>query len=102
MLRVTANDGFHSTAAVSDVFTSIGRKPTVTILEPTARAVVTQGGTLLLQAAAYDDAGRRLDGKSVVWSDGRRRLGRGAALSVDDLQPGRRDAARHRPRRPRP
>ena len=87
--RVTVSDGFNAAIATSPRFHTLGAPPSITILSPRARTTISAGGALNLQAAAYADTGRRLTGRALVWSTGRRRLGTGAQLTVRSLAAGR-------------
>ena len=87
--RVTVSDGFNAAIATSPRFRALGAAPSITILSPRVHTTISAGGALNLQAAAYADTGRRLTGRSLVWSTGRQRLGTGAQLTVRSLAAGR-------------
>ena len=87
--RVTVSDGFNAAMATSPRFRALGAPPTITIVSPRARTRISAGGALNLEASAYADTGRRLTGRSLVWSTGRRRLGTGVQLTVLSLAAGR-------------
>ncbi len=87
-IRVRVLDGFHETAAVSGTFRSLGTPPQVEVLAPVAGAAQRADASVLLRAAAYDDAGRRLPPRSVTWRVGRRVVARGADAAAH-LPPGR-------------
>jgi hypothetical protein len=86
-IRVRANDGFHETAARSARFRSLGHKPHVRITSQGGAVGADQ--TVYLAGDAYDDQHLRLTGKRLQWFDGRRRIGRGPAISAEGLRPGR-------------
>ncbi len=86
--RVTVSDGFNAAIATSPRFRARGAAPSITILSPRAHTRVSAGGALNLDAAAYADTGRRLSGRSLVWSTGGRRLGTGSRLTVHSLAAG--------------
>ena len=88
-IRVRANDGFHETAARSARFRSVGHKPNVRITSPAGGTLVGADETVYLAGGAYDDQHLQLGGKRLQWFDGRRRLGRGPAISAAGLRPGR-------------
>jgi hypothetical protein len=89
-LRIRLNDGFNEGSAVSDRFVAVGRRPTVRILSPAAGSrQITSDAPLFLSGEAYDDAGRALRGKRLRWLEGRKLLGRGNAIAVRELRPGR-------------
>lgn len=87
-LRLRVSDGFDETWVVSKRLVAVGRPPQVDIASPTPRARFFSDGQIDLGATAYDDAGAFLDGKSVVWFDGSRRIATGRLASADGLEPG--------------
>jgi uncharacterized repeat protein (TIGR01451 family) len=88
-LRVTVNDGFNETVAVSERFSAVGAAPEVRIVEPEAGVSLYNYGTLNVFGEAYDDAGERLDPERLRWFDGDEPLGEGASLTLSGLEPGR-------------
>ncbi len=89
-LRVSANDGFDETAAVSGRFASAGAPPAVRILQPSKELRISADATLVAQGEAHDDAGRRLGGRRLTWRLGRRIVGRGQEIAATELPAGRR------------
>ena len=81
-VRVIVSDGFNSTKATSARFSVDGAPPTVRILSPAGGEVPVTGGRRLLLGTASDARDRLLDGRSLTWFAGRRRLGSGQRLSV--------------------
>lgn len=89
-VRVRVSDGFVETAAVSNIFTAVGRPPAVRIVSPAPRQRVLSDAQLYLEGSVYDDTGTRLRGSRLQWFAGARRLGRGSPLSVTGLPAGTR------------
>jgi hypothetical protein len=89
-LRVRANDGFNATAKTSGRFVSEGAPPVVSILAPVRGIPIRADATLVAEGDAYDDAGRRLGGRSLTWRLGARVVGHGRQVSKVDLPAGRR------------
>lgn len=87
-LRVTVSDGFHTATATSKPFRSPGAVPSVRILSPIGGARQSGDAGLVLRGEAFDDAGRSLSGRRLVWRDGRRVLGRGAAVIAHGVRSG--------------
>jgi hypothetical protein len=88
-IRVSVNDGFNETTAVSERFRTDGRPPQVEIERPVAGELLLAPAAAHLRGHARDDAGRPLRGKALAWYAGRRRLGRGERLRVKSLPRGR-------------
>lgn len=88
-LRITANDGFNATTAVSRPFRADGSGPQVTILEPRRAAAVRGRATVYLDGQATDDRGRLIPASRLSWYLGARLLGHGTPLGASNLPPGR-------------
>lgn len=88
-VRVTVNDGWNETRAVSGRFTSLGAAPAVAVLEPTRRLKATNDQAVALAATATDDRDVQLGGKAITWTLGKRVIGRGARASATGLPAGR-------------
>lgn len=78
-----------SSVATSAPFVSEGSPPIVSITRPRTRARIAAGASLDLAGSAYDDAGHRLTGRSLVWHVGRETLGKGNDITTEVLAPGR-------------
>ncbi|HVL97262.1 MAG TPA: hypothetical protein VM266_15510 [Solirubrobacteraceae bacterium] len=89
-VRVRVNDGFREAVAVSRRFRAVGRKPTVEILAPAARAQIRNSAALYLSGTASDDRGKAIRGKRLRWFAGKRRIGRGERTTVSGLPAGTR------------
>src|SRR5215211_1511321 len=91
-LRLRLSDGFNVTTLLSPVFRSKGRPPSVAITspEPGVRLNVRADETLYLSGTGTDDRDQQLSGKRLRWFDGRRAIGRGVAVAVNGLRPGKR------------
>jgi hypothetical protein len=87
-LRLRVSDGFDETWVVSRRLVALGRPPQVDIASPRPRARFFSDGQISLGANAYDDAGAFLDGRSVGWYDGPRRIATGRLASARGLEPG--------------
>ena len=87
-VRVTVNDGFNQTSALSARFVSLGGAPTVEIVQAPV-APVRDDVPAPLQAVGFDAAGRRLPGRALRWSVGKRSLGLGESIAASGLKPGR-------------
>ena len=88
-IRVTANDGFNETSAISQPFSAVGRPPTVQIFDPKAGLSIANDATLVLRGAAYDDSAEKITAKkNLVWQDLGRVLGHGANIAIYGLKPG--------------
>jgi hypothetical protein len=88
-IRVRVSDGFNEGRATSGLFTAVGRAPLVKILSPRARTKVAADGVLSLTGQAYDDRGDLVSDRHLVWYAGRKRVGRGARLTLSGFTPGR-------------
>lgn len=88
-VRVRVQDGFRETSATSARFVSRGAPPLVSIAAPAKGARVAAGTSLALEGDAFDDRGEALEGKRLVWRDGRRRIGTGRRVLSRGLAPGR-------------
>ena len=89
-VRVRVSDGFNEGSALSGRFAAAGHRPRVAILSPRRGQRTMSDARLYLEGSAYNDAGRRLQGRRLQWFVGRRRLGSGEKLSVARLPGGRR------------
>jgi hypothetical protein len=81
-LRVVVNDGFNSASDAARV-NATGSPPDVTIASPPNRTKVESDTMVVLEGFAFDDAGDPIAGKRLLWSSGKRRLGRGERVDVD-------------------
>jgi hypothetical protein len=81
-VRVRVSDGFNEGSARSAAFAAVGHRPRVAILSPRRGARIMGDARLYLEGSAYDDAGRRLQGRRLQWFAGRKRLGSGETLSA--------------------
>ncbi len=88
-LRITTNDGFNQTVAVSSRFRALGARPSVTITSPSAGMRAFDDASLVLTGSAFADTGKQLAGRSLSWLDGKRVIAHGGAASVSGLRPGR-------------
>lgn len=88
-LRVTVDDGFNQGSATSGKFKVAASPPTVRITDPAKPTVVGADATVQLRGEAFKTNGRPLPGKALKWKDGRRRIGKGAAISLSGMRPGR-------------
>ncbi len=88
-VRVRISDGFNQTTAISPIFRAAGAPPAVHLDTPIAGESVYSSSTITFAGGAIDDTGAELTGRSLAWYDGRTLLGRGAAVTVDGLAPGR-------------
>jgi hypothetical protein len=89
-VRVSVDDGFNRTSAVSGRFRALGRPPDVRIDAPAAGTILAGNATLSLRGHAFDDTVRLVPGNRLAWFLGRRRIARGANAAVTGLPPGRR------------
>jgi len=88
-IKVLANDGFHSTEAVSNSFSMDKKSPLVAINIPDTGITRTPGETIVLQGDAYDFEDGNLIDSQFSWSsniDGF--LGNGNILAVSSLSEG--------------
>jgi len=89
LLRVEASDGFHSAVAQTQPFRIGDHAPTARILEPSAATTIMEGGTLALQAEAFDWETPDLPDTAFAWtSDIDGSLGDGSWLTTQSLSPG--------------
>jgi hypothetical protein len=79
-IRLRVNDGFDQVTVTSGRLKLAPVGPHVTITNPTNRAAVRPGATLLLTGVASDDAQRPLTGASLTWLAGKTVLGTGSPL----------------------
>jgi hypothetical protein len=86
-LRIRISDGFNVTTVVSGRLHAVGVRPVVKILDARSRRVFSDA-TVLLEAWAFDDASRRLTGRSLAWYAGKRLIGRGDQLGLNGLPAG--------------
>jgi|GEM_PF-3506252 len=87
-IRVTVNDGFEETAAVSGRFTAEGRPPVVSIDSPSRGATIVNGASVALSGAALDDRHNPVSEGRLTWFDGKRLLGTGSAVAAQLSSPG--------------
>ncbi len=87
-VRVRASDGLNETVVTSPPLKSLGAPPTVNLISPAAGRVRADA-VVVGEVSAYDDAGRRLSGRSLKWMIGRRVLATGARVSLLGLPAGR-------------
>jgi hypothetical protein len=85
-VRVTVNDGFSETSAVSPPFVAPGSGPTVHIGTPDTVAIA--GVPVTLSGDAFDDTGERIAAEGLRWLDGGRPLASGDAPGSVVLSPG--------------
>ena len=88
-VRVRIDDGFHEARSVSRAFRLRGAPPRVNVVSPRPRTAVDSAAHLYLDAQAWDDAGRRLDGVAITWYAAGHLVARGAVTSVSGLPSGR-------------
>ena len=81
-IRLRVSDGFDAAIAVSGRLRAIGAPPRVRIVGAARRVDVRSDGLLLLEGAAFDDAGRPLTGTRLRWHAGKRQLGSGEHLTA--------------------
>jgi hypothetical protein len=86
---VRVNDGFNESGAQSQTFRARGAKPQVRILPASSSKPMLNTSTLVLSGQAFDDQAQPLIRRRLTWYAGKRRIGRGTALSTSDLAPGR-------------
>ena len=87
-VRVTLNDGFDATSAISDPFTVVGTPPLVRITEPSQAASVREDSPLHLVGEAFDDAGDPIPDASLEWRIRGELVGRGSVVDVLGLAAG--------------
>lgn len=88
-IRLYTSDGFNEAIATSQAFVSPGAPPQVAITSPGAGLRAAAGSAIGLTGSAFDDAGARLAGGSLMWRSGRLLLGTGASTSTVALGAGR-------------
>ena len=82
-VRIRVRDGFHETTATVGPLRSLGAPPDITIRSPIAGEHPKAGASVVLEAIAYDDAGRRLSDRALRWRQGGRTLlARGTGSAV--------------------
>lgn len=87
ILRLVADDGFSGATTTVRRLRARGFRPMLTIHGgPVAQPVDVP---VALRAAAFDDRGVRLTGKRIEWRIGRKRVGRGTAVTLSRLRAGR-------------
>ena len=89
-VRVTVDDSFNQKSVTSGRFVVKPSPPTVRISDPLPGLRVGADATIQLRGEGFGADGRPIPGKLLQWSQGRRKLGRGEALTVKGLRPGRR------------
>ena len=88
-IRVTVNDGFNSTEAVSEPFTVTPREPVATIHRPEDGTTFAPGEAILVRGDAYDPEDGPLLGESLVWElSGTGEVGTGSMVLLEDLPAG--------------
>ncbi len=89
-LRVISSDGFNVARDEVKRISATGVKPEVTITEPAARRLVVLSDTnLSLSGQAFDDRGKPITGKQLIWSSGGKRLGKGESVDAPVYRLGR-------------
>jgi len=88
-IRVTVNDGFRATSAVSGRFTALRAPATVRIDMPRPRTKLDSDASLTLTGSASTLTGPVASGR-LVWRLDGRQIARGARTAVRNLPPGRR------------
>lgn len=89
-IRVTVDDSFNQRSATSGRVTVRPSPPSVRITDPLPGLRVGADASLELRGEGHGANGRPLRGKALRWTQGRRKLGRGRAVTVRGLRPGRR------------
>jgi DNA-binding beta-propeller fold protein YncE len=89
-VRVTVNDGWNETAAVSGVFRAKGAPPVVRIVAPAPKTLQSNDALMQLTGQGTDDSRRPLPSRSMRWYIGKRLVARGANPVVSGLAPGTR------------
>jgi hypothetical protein len=89
LVRVTANDGFRSTSAVSKAFRALAAPADVHIDSPSAKASFNSNGSITLKGSASTVKGPVASSRLVWYLDGRV-IAHGAAAAVTNLPPGHR------------
>ena len=88
-IRITVDDGFNQKVVTSKPFTVAPSAPVVRIGEPLTGDEFAADAPIPLRGAAFGVGGAPLRAKSLVWSEGQRRLGRGESILATGLKPGR-------------
>jgi hypothetical protein len=88
LVRVTASDGYHTTAAVAGPFTVNNRAPQPAILSPEAGDSLAAGDPALLRGAAYDAEDGTLSSAALRWAVAGTEVGSGDDVIVAGLRPG--------------
>ncbi len=89
VIRVTANDGFHSVSADSPAIRVEEGRPSANILSPRPDQAYGHRSSIVLSVEAVDPEDGPLSGESVVWTDQEGvELGRGARLILDGHEVG--------------
>ena len=89
-MRVIVSDGFNTAISQNKRIAAEGSQPTAEITAPGSKSVKILGDTnLALQGEAFDDRGKLLGGKKLVWTSGKRKLGKGQSLDVPVYKVGR-------------
>jgi hypothetical protein len=88
-VRVRIDDGFSEAFATSKQFTLVAPAPLPRIKQPPSKLSIRADAPLELRGDAIGAAGRPIASRKLRWFDGRRRLGRGPAVSVASLRPGK-------------
>lgn len=90
-LRVTVSDGWYESSDTVSPVTFAGNDPTARILDPQpvkGTATVPASGNLMASGEAFDEAGRILTGKSLVWTIDGKVVGTGVHADLRWLDPG--------------
>jgi len=87
-MRVRVSDGFNQGVASSARLRAIGSPPAVRIAAPRSGQRYLSDASVYLAGSAFDDAFRRLAGRSLRWYAGRRRVGTGETATASGLAPG--------------
>ena len=89
-IRVRVSDGFSWKSAIVAGLRMAGTAPTISIQGPIlSGGSLTAGTTTRLTATARDDANRALQGRSIRWLAGGKRIATGTRLALTPLKPGR-------------
>lgn len=89
-MRVVVSDGFNTATSQKKKISAQGSKPTATITAPSEKSLKLLSDTnLTLQGEAFDDRGKLLGGKKLIWSSGKRKLGKGESVDVPVYKLGR-------------
>ena len=88
-LRVRISDGFDTTIVESGRLRAVGARPVAQIIGAPRRGRVAASATVPLRANAHDDTGRPLTGHHLKWYLGKRMIGRGDRLTLQNLRAGK-------------